>query len=104
MDSSRGETISIDVRAAASSAAVLCCGAVPGHPLPSRMQPHAAHMRLHAAADLTPPPPRTHDPPSQVDVTFPRMPCSWLSLDAMDVSGELHLDVVRLGFWGVLEL
>jgi hypothetical protein len=33
----------------------------------------------------------------QVNITFPRMPCSWLSLDTMDVSGELHLDVVRLG-------
>jgi hypothetical protein len=22
------------------------------------------------------------------------MPCSWLSLDAMDISGEMHLDVV----------
>ncbi|KAF5837666.1 endoplasmic reticulum vesicle transporter-domain-containing protein [Dunaliella salina] len=31
----------------------------------------------------------------QVDVTFPRMPCSWLSLDTMDVSGELHLDVMH---------
>ncbi|KAJ9505774.1 hypothetical protein QJQ45_021497 [Haematococcus lacustris] len=28
-----------------------------------------------------------------VDLTFPHMPCSWLSLDAMDVSGDLHLDV-----------
>lgn len=35
-------------------------------------------------------------PPQKVDITFPRLPCSWLSLDAMDVSGELHLDVVRL--------
>lgn len=23
------------------------------------------------------------------------MPCAWLSLDAMDISGEMHLDVVR---------
>lgn len=30
----------------------------------------------------------------QFDVEFPRMPCSWLSLDAMDISGEMHLDVV----------
>lgn len=30
----------------------------------------------------------------QFDVDFPRMPCSWLSLDAMDISGEMHLDVV----------
>lgn len=29
----------------------------------------------------------------QFDVTFPKMPCSWISLDAMDVSGEIHLDV-----------
>jgi hypothetical protein len=30
------------------------------------------------------------------------MPCSWLSLDAMDISGEMHLDVVsRMLCWGV---
>ena len=29
----------------------------------------------------------------QFDVTFPKMPCSWISLDAMDVSGDIHLDV-----------
>ncbi|PNW73965.1 hypothetical protein CHLRE_13g579850v5 [Chlamydomonas reinhardtii] len=27
------------------------------------------------------------------DVTFPKVPCAWLSLDAMDISGELHLDL-----------
>jgi hypothetical protein len=27
------------------------------------------------------------------NVTFPRLPCAWLSVDAMDVSGEVHLDV-----------
>ena len=32
------------------------------------------------------------------DVTFPKMPCAWLSLDAMDVSGELHLEVVSGGY------
>ncbi|THG07743.1 hypothetical protein TEA_014633 [Camellia sinensis var. sinensis] len=29
------------------------------------------------------------------DVTFPSIPCSILSLDAMDISGEQHLDIVR---------
>ncbi|KAF7139960.1 hypothetical protein RHSIM_Rhsim06G0084500 [Rhododendron simsii] len=29
----------------------------------------------------------------QFDVTFPALPCSILSLDAMDISGERHLDV-----------
>ncbi|KAK9834138.1 hypothetical protein WJX81_001409 [Elliptochloris bilobata] len=27
------------------------------------------------------------------DITFPALPCEWLSLDAMDISGEMHLDV-----------
>lgn len=30
----------------------------------------------------------------QFDITFPALPCSILSLDAMDISGEQHLDVV----------
>lgn len=30
----------------------------------------------------------------QFDVTFPAIPCSLLSLDAMDISGEQHLDIV----------
>ena len=30
---------------------------------------------------------------SQFDIIFPKMPCSWISVDAMDVSGESHLDV-----------
>ncbi|KAL7176019.1 hypothetical protein ACSBR2_029571 [Camellia fascicularis] len=29
------------------------------------------------------------------DVTFPALPCSILSLDAMDISGEQHLDVIE---------
>eukprot|EP01094_Clydonella_sp_ATCC50884_P007129 TRINITY_DN1630_c0_g1_i1.p1 TRINITY_DN1630_c0_g1~~TRINITY_DN1630_c0_g1_i1.p1 ORF type:complete len:382 (-),score=139.60 TRINITY_DN1630_c0_g1_i1:745-1890(-) len=28
-----------------------------------------------------------------VDITFPRLPCDYLSLDAMDISGEAQLDV-----------
>lgn len=31
----------------------------------------------------------------QLDITFPALACSVVSLDAMDISGELHLDVVR---------
>lgn len=27
------------------------------------------------------------------DMTFPAMPCEWMSLDLMDISGEMHLDV-----------
>lgn len=30
----------------------------------------------------------------QFDITFPALPCSILSVDAMDISGEQHLDVV----------
>lgn len=30
----------------------------------------------------------------QFDVTFPALACSIVSLDAMDISGEQHLDVV----------
>ena len=31
----------------------------------------------------------------QFDITFPGLPCEWISLDAMDISGDMHLDVVR---------
>ena len=37
-------------------------------------------------------------PSVQMDVTFPNLACSVLSLDAMDISGEQHLDVVM---WNV---
>ena len=30
----------------------------------------------------------------QFDITFPGLPCEWISLDLMDISGEMHLDVV----------
>lgn len=30
----------------------------------------------------------------QFDVTFPAVQCSVLSVDAMDISGEEHLDIV----------
>jgi hypothetical protein len=28
-----------------------------------------------------------------LDIKFPKMPCSWMTLDAMDVSGDVHLEV-----------
>ena len=28
-----------------------------------------------------------------LDVSLPKMPCSWLSIDAMDVTGDVHLEV-----------
>ena len=42
----------------------------------------------------------------QFDITLHKMPCSWVSIDAMDVSGELHLDVVRAAAqcWGLLSV
>lgn len=33
--------------------------------------------------------------PLQFDITFHKLPCAWTSLDAMDISGEMQLDVVR---------
>ena len=30
----------------------------------------------------------------QFDMSFPAIPCSILSIDAIDVSGEQHLDIV----------
>lgn len=30
----------------------------------------------------------------QFDLSFPEIPCSILSLDAIDISGEQHLDIV----------
>lgn len=44
-----------------------------------------------ACPHLPPRPP----PPAQFDMTFAHMPCSWMSVDVMDVSGESQLDVVR---------
>ena len=35
-------------------------------------------------------------PGMQFDMTFPALPCEWISLDVMDISGDMHLDVVRM--------
>jgi len=29
----------------------------------------------------------------QFDISFFGLPCEWISLDAMDISGDMHLDV-----------
>jgi len=39
-----------------------------------------------------------------IDITFPRMPCGFLSIDAMDVSGEHQLDVAHNIFKKRLDL
>lgn len=44
--------------------------------------------------DLAPAATQHHTVVNQVDVTFPHMPCAWLSLDTVDISGKLHLDAV----------
>lgn len=36
----------------------------------------------------------------QFDVTFPNIPCTLLSVDAMDISGERHMDIVCNPFFG----
>lgn len=36
----------------------------------------------------------------QFDVTFPAIPCTLLSLDAMDISGEQHRDIVCNATYG----
>ena len=38
----------------------------------------------------------------QFDMTFPALPCEWISLDAMDISGDMHLDVVSTHLGEVL--
>ena len=33
---------------------------------------------------------------SQFDIDFHALPCEWISLDVMDISGEMFLDVARV--------
>jgi len=34
-----------------------------------------------------------------IDVSLPKLPCSWISIDAMDVSGDVHLEVNDHGLY-----
>lgn len=34
-----------------------------------------------------------------MNITFPRMPCELLTLDVMDVSGEVQSEVSNLPYW-----
>ncbi len=72
------------------SIAVLCKGCC-------NAQPAAPHKAAAAAAADA-----AH---LQFDVTFPRMPCAWLSVDAMDISGEVQLEVRLLALsWSLCVL
>lgn len=51
------------------------------------------YLAIHTSHELVVDSSRGETISIDVDVTFPRMPCAWLSLDAMDVSGDMHLDV-----------
>ena len=32
---------------------------------------------------------------TQINITLPNMPCEWISIDALDISGDVQLDMVR---------
>ncbi|CAG9462263.1 unnamed protein product [Pedinophyceae sp. YPF-701] len=53
----------------------------------------AIFLRVHKSHELTVDTTRNEKIDITVDITLPRLPCAWLSVDAMDVSGESHLDV-----------
>ena len=90
VDTSRGELLQINVR-------LHICRPPRGSALVQLQCSKLANLRLrassvccsHLAAPLT------ACCVAQFDITFPALPCEWLSLDAMDISGEMHLDVVR---------
>ncbi|KDD76673.1 endoplasmic reticulum vesicle transporter [Helicosporidium sp. ATCC 50920] len=50
-------------------------------------------LRVDTATELLVDSSRGEQMSIHFDVTFHRMPCSWVSLDVMDISGELHLDL-----------
>ncbi|GAB4814044.1 hypothetical protein N2152v2_001090 [Parachlorella kessleri] len=50
-------------------------------------------MRVTTTSELSVDTTRGEQMDIHFDVTFPLVPCSWVSIDAMDVSGETHLEV-----------
>lgn len=50
-------------------------------------------LRVETTNELTVDTSRGEQMLIHVDVTFPSMPCSWFTVDAMDASGEVHLDL-----------
>jgi hypothetical protein len=51
------------------------------------------YVKVRTASELSVDTSRGETLEIHVDVTLPRMPCSWVSVDVMDVSGEVHIDV-----------
>lgn len=78
VDTSRGEVITMKVRGRQHSCSSLCQG--------------PAEIRS-AIADLAPRLRMRRFSGMQVDLTFPRLPCEWLSIIALDVSGRVQSNI-----------
>ena len=87
VDTSRGEKLDIHVSSPPGPPACLRLQAFAGRLLVPSDIASLGNALLHAAQCCT--------LLLQFDITFHNMPCGWMSLDAMDVSGESHLDLVR---------